>query len=137
LGKSNDSYHWGYLHLSFRSDRVAIAPRAAESEASMQATRSLSQQGAARHGRTVERVVVIKDLPENLTTLDRDQLRVATDCRDARMTTLFHGWSSLSNTEMRELRLLSNERVRLARHGSILRGLDRLRAPSTGASPLA
>ena len=47
------------------------------------------------------------------------------------MTTLFHSWSSLSNTEMRELRLLSNERVRLAKHGSILRGLDRLRAPST------
>ena len=48
----------------------------------MQVTRSLSQQGAAQHGRTVERVVVIKHLPENLTTLDRDQLRDATDCRD-------------------------------------------------------
>ena len=127
----------GLPTVSFRSDRPAIAPRGAESEASMQVTRSLSQQRAARHGRTVERVVVIKDLPENLTTLDRDQLRDATDCRDARMTTLFHGWSSLSNTEMRELRLLSNERVRLARHGSILRGLDRLRAPSTGGSALA
>ena len=69
----------------------------------MQVTRSLSQQGAARHGRTVERVGVIKQLPENLSTLDRDQLRDARDCRDERMTTLFHGWSSLSNTEMGEL----------------------------------
>ena len=127
IGAIKRQLPWGLPTVSFRSDRLAIAPRAAESGASMQVTRSLSQQGAARHGRTVERPVVIKQLPENLTTLDRDQLRDATDCRDARMTTLFHGWSSLSNTEMRELRLLSNERVRLAKHGSILRGLDRLR----------
>ena len=39
----------------------------------MQVTRSLSEQGAAWHGRTVERVVVIKHLPENLSTLDRDR----------------------------------------------------------------
>jgi len=46
------------------------------------------------------------------------------------MTILFRGWSSLTKTEMRELRHLSDERVRLARHVGVVDGLHRLRAPS-------
>jgi hypothetical protein len=74
---------------------------------------------------------VIRSLPANLSTLDRAQLRDARDHRDARMTILFRGWSSLTKTEMRELRHLSDERVRLARHVGIVHGLHRLRAPAT------
>ena len=74
IGAIKRQLPWGLPTVSFRSDHLAIAPRAAENEASMQVTRSLSQRGAARHG-TVERVVVIKHLPENLTTLDRDEVR--------------------------------------------------------------
>jgi hypothetical protein len=73
---------------------------------------------------------MIESLPANLSTLDRQQLREARDHRDARMTILFRGWSSLTKTEMRELRHLSDERVRLARHVGVVDGLQRLRAPS-------
>jgi hypothetical protein len=74
---------------------------------------------------------VIESLPANLSTLDREQLRDARDHRDARMTILFGGWSSLTKTEMRELRHLSDERVRLARHVGIVHGLHQLRVPAT------
>jgi hypothetical protein len=74
---------------------------------------------------------VINSLPANLSTLDREQLQDARARRDARMTTLFSGWSSLTKAEMRELRHLSDERIRLARHVGIVRGLRRLRAPAT------
>jgi hypothetical protein len=47
------------------------------------------------------------------------------------MTILFRGWSSLTKAEMRELRNLSDERVRLARHVGIVHGLQRLRARTT------
>ena len=73
---------------------------------------------------------MIKSLPANLSTLDREELRDARDHRDARMTILFRGWSSLTKAEMRELRHLSDERVRLARHVGVVDGLHRLRAPS-------
>jgi hypothetical protein len=72
---------------------------------------------------------MIEVLPKHLSALDHEQLRDATDCRDARMSTLFHRWPALSKMEMRELRMLSDERQRLARHAGILRGLHRLRAP--------
>jgi hypothetical protein len=73
---------------------------------------------------------VIESLPRNLSALDREQLRDARDCRDARMSILFRSWPSLGKMEMRELRRLSDERQRLARHVGIVRGLRRLRAPS-------
>jgi hypothetical protein len=72
---------------------------------------------------------MIEPLPRNLIALDREQLRDATYRRDARMSILFRRWPSLSKVEMRELRTLSDERQRLARHVGILRGLHRLRAP--------
>jgi hypothetical protein len=73
---------------------------------------------------------VIEKLPKHLSALDREQLRDARDCRDARMSILFRRWASLNRMEMRELRTLSDERQRLARHVGIVRGLRRLQAPS-------
>jgi len=71
---------------------------------------------------------VIEKLPKNLTVLDEDELRDARQDRDQRMSTLFAGWPSLTKLEMRELRTLSDERQRLARHVGIRRRLRALRA---------
>ena len=57
----------------------------------------------------------VEALPENLWELDRDQLREASDARDARLSVLFRRWSSLSGIELRETRRLNDERQRLAR----------------------
>jgi hypothetical protein len=70
----------------------------------------------------------IGNLPTNLSALDREQLREARASRDERMSFLFRGWPSLSTIEMRELRKLSDERQRLAKHVGILRRLHLLRA---------
>ena len=71
---------------------------------------------------------VIENLPKNLLLLDHDDLRDARRHRDERMSLLFRSWPSLSQIELRELRKLSDERQRLARHVGILRGLRALRA---------
>ena len=73
---------------------------------------------------------MIEDLPANLSTLEPEQLDRAKRDRDERMSNLFRGWSSVTNAEMTELRKLSNERQRLARHAGSVRGLRALRAPS-------
>jgi hypothetical protein len=75
---------------------------------------------------------VIQNLPRNLSLLDNEELRSARRHRDERMSLLFRSWPSLSKIEMRELRTLSDERQRLARHAGNLRSLHALRA----ASPL-
>jgi hypothetical protein len=71
---------------------------------------------------------VIESLPRNLAVLDAAELGKARHARDERMSTLFRSWSSLSGAELRELRKLSDERQRLARHVGILRSLHALRA---------
>ena len=71
---------------------------------------------------------MIKDLPANLSALDPDQLEQAKRDRDERMSILFRRWPSVNDTEMRELRKLSNERQRLARHVGSVRTLHALRA---------
>jgi len=71
---------------------------------------------------------VIENLPQNLLLLDDGELLDARHDRDERMSVLFRSWPSLSNIELRELRTLSNERQRLARHVGILRNLNALRA---------
>ena len=71
---------------------------------------------------------VIESLPTNLSALDRNQIRDARRDRDERMSLLFRSWPSLSKIELRELRRLSDERQRLARHVGIVRGLRALRA---------
>lgn len=70
----------------------------------------------------------IENLPANLSALDHEELRKARESRDERMSILFRGWPSLNKIEMRELRKLSDERQRLARHVGILRRLHLLRA---------
>jgi hypothetical protein len=72
---------------------------------------------------------VIENLPTNLLLLDVNELRDARHKRDERMSLLFRSWSSLSKVELRELRRLSDERQRLARHVGVLRRLHALRAP--------
>jgi hypothetical protein len=82
---------------------------------------------------------VIGNLPKNLLLLDHEGLRDARRHRDERMSLLFRRWPSLSQIEMRELRKLSDERQRLAKHAGILRRLHELRATSTtfvGGEPL-
>ena len=71
---------------------------------------------------------LIENLPKNLLLLDDGELLDARHHRDERMSVLFRSWPSLSNIELRELRRLSNERQRLARHVGILRNLHALRA---------
>jgi hypothetical protein len=71
---------------------------------------------------------VIADLPTNLSTLDPEQLEQAKRDRDERMSILFSGWPSVNEAELRELRKLSNERQRLARHVGTRRRLHALRA---------
>jgi hypothetical protein len=79
-------------------------------------------------GRLRGRAQVMKNLPQNLTLLDHNALRAARHDRDERMSLLFRSWPSLSKIELRELRKLSDERQRLARHVGILRRLQALRA---------
>jgi hypothetical protein len=71
---------------------------------------------------------MIESLPRNLSQLDSEQLRCARDTRDARMSDLFRDWSSLGRVEMSELRKLSDERQRLARHVGLRRDLRGLRS---------
>ena len=78
---------------------------------------------------------MIGNLPRNLSALDSEELRDARDRRDARMSSLFRHWPSLSKVEMRELRTLNDERQRLARHAGIRRGLHRLRVPREPVVP--
>jgi hypothetical protein len=47
------------------------------------------------------------------------------------MSILFRLWPALSTIEMRELRKLSDERQRIARHIGIVRRLHTLRTPRT------
>jgi hypothetical protein len=67
-------------------------------------------------------------LPRSLSLLDETELRDARHDRDERMSVLFGRWPSLSKIELRELRTLSDERQRLARHVGILRRLHAPRA---------
>ena len=71
---------------------------------------------------------MIADLPPNLSTLDLAQLENAKRDRDERMSMLFRGWPAVNDNEMKELRKLSNERQRLARHVGSVRALHALRA---------
>ena len=73
----------------------------------------------------------MKNLPANLAALDREQLRQASEARDDRMSILFRLWPALSTLQLKELRKLSDERQRIARHLGILRRLHALRAPQT------
>ena len=64
---------------------------------------------------------MIKELPKNVSALDRDGLRHARDSRDDRLSVLFRRWPALSKIELKEIRRLSDERQRLARYVGTLR----------------
>lgn len=70
---------------------------------------------------------MIEHLPRNLSSLDPEQILQARQYRDERMTRLFRDWPALSKADMRELRILSDERQRLARHVGNVRRLRALR----------
>ncbi len=70
---------------------------------------------------------MIEGLPRNLSSLGHEQIQQARHCRDERMTRLFRDWPALSKADMRELRTLSDERQRLARHVGHIRRLRALR----------
>ena len=55
------------------------------------------------------------ELPENLSALDDELILEERDARDEKLRPLFRRWPSLDKTEMRELRRVYAERVRLAR----------------------
>lgn len=74
---------------------------------------------------------MMENLPANLAALDREQLRQASHARDERMSILFRLWPALNTLQLKELRKLSDERQRIARHLGILRRLHALRAPQT------
>lgn len=131
--------------FSFRSlTAPATAPRAAESEVvhaghaqlgrkdpEVAGTRRASARYSARLRHVVvalEKVaIVIERLPKSLCSLDPEQILQARRCRDERMADLFRNWPALSNADMQELRMLSDERQRLARHAGNVRRLQALR----------
>jgi hypothetical protein len=55
------------------------------------------------------------ELPENLSALDDELILEERDARDEKLRPLFRRWPSLNKTELRELRRVYAERVRLAR----------------------
>ncbi len=58
----------------------------------------------------------MEQLPEDLSTLDEDELDAAADARDKRVTRLMRRWPKLNRIESRELRRVYGERLRLARY---------------------
>ena len=58
---------------------------------------------------------VMHELPDNLSTLDDEVLLEQRAARDEKLRPLFRRWPSLSKTEMREMRRIYAERVRLAK----------------------
>ena len=62
-----------------------------------------------------------KHLPSDLTEADAQELREARDECDDRLTTLFRRWPRLGRHEMRELRAVHDERVRIAKYIGSLR----------------
>jgi hypothetical protein len=55
------------------------------------------------------------ELPGNLSALDHEELLEERAARDEKLRPLFRRWPSLSNTEMKELRRVYAERLRIAR----------------------
>jgi hypothetical protein len=63
----------------------------------------------------------MKELPPDLGALDDDDLVLQRATRDARIAALFRSWPKLARRELKELRRLHDERLRLARHLGRLR----------------
>jgi hypothetical protein len=58
----------------------------------------------------------MKDLPDDLASMDPAELSLQRDLRDDHLAPLFSRWPSLSGGEMRRLRHLYRETIRIAKH---------------------
>ena len=65
----------------------------------------------------------MKELPDDLTSMGSADLARQREVRDERLTPLFRRWPALSRTELRDLRRIYVERLRIAKY------LGRRRAP--------
>jgi hypothetical protein len=63
----------------------------------------------------------MKPLPENLSFLDTEHLTDAREARDEKLSPLFRRWPRLTRPEMKELRQLYEERVRIAKCVGVIR----------------
>ena len=70
-------------------------------------------------------VEMMRELPQELAALDEDELVVQRVTRDERLAALFRRWPKLAGRELRELRRLYDERLRLARHVGRIRAARR------------
>ena len=68
----------------------------------------------------------MKELPDDLAAMESDELATQRAIRDERLTRLFRRWPALSRLEVRELKTIYGERLRIAKH------LGRFRAGRTG-----
>jgi hypothetical protein len=71
---------------------------------------------------------VAQQLPRDLSALEPERLLEARKERDDRLTPLFRRWPALSQLELRELRRLYEERIRIAKHLGALRARRRSEA---------
>jgi len=58
----------------------------------------------------------MKELPQDLASMDAAELSLQRDLREDRLAPLFRRWPALSRMEMRRLRELYRETVRIAKH---------------------
>jgi hypothetical protein len=58
----------------------------------------------------------MKELPQDLTALDPAELSLQRDLRDEHLVPLFRRWPALSRVELRRLKHLYLESVRIAKH---------------------
>lgn len=58
----------------------------------------------------------MKRLPDDLAAMDEAELSLQRDLRDDRLAPLFTRWPALTRVEMRQLRTLYRESVRIAKH---------------------
>jgi hypothetical protein len=71
----------------------------------------------------------MEPLPDDLSELDTPEVLRARARRDDRLTALFRRWPNLPGRELRELRRVSDERLRLARYIGKLRARRRRPVP--------
>jgi hypothetical protein len=58
----------------------------------------------------------VKELPQDLASMDTAELSLQRDLREDRLAPLFRRWPALDRVEMRRLRELYRETVRIAKH---------------------
>jgi hypothetical protein len=58
----------------------------------------------------------MKELPQELTVMDPAELSIQRDLRDDELAPLFRRWPALSRVELRRLKKLYHETVRIAQH---------------------